>query len=76
MTTKEYNEWRAIAELGLCPDEENPLFLFNGTHKDILMDIVNGKIDPVEMAKIQMRNRGLDLKTGKWIGWKQGVTSK
>jgi len=55
----------------LIPDEENPIFLFNGTNKDILLDIISGKIDPIEMAIRELENRGLDTKTGKWIGWKK-----
>jgi hypothetical protein len=70
LTTEELNQYKAAASLGLIPDDENPIFLFNQTHKDLLIDIINGRIDCVEMVKMQMKNRGLDQKTGKWIGWK------
>jgi len=70
MTKKEYNDYQAAAALGLIPDEENPVFLFSGISKDLLLDIVNGKLDSVQLARIELRNRGLDLKTGRWIGWK------
>ena len=75
MTTKDYNDYRAAAALGLIPDEENPIFLFNSTSKDILLDIVNGKIDAIKMAKLQLAERGLDTKTGKFIGWKKEAPS-
>jgi len=70
LTQEEINKFKAAAWLGLIPDDENPLFIFNQTHRDLLLDIISGKIDCVEMAKMQMKDRGLDLKTGKWIGWK------
>ena len=69
MSTKDYNDYQAVAALGLIPDEENPVFLFSQTNKDILLDIINGKIDPIQMAKKEIENRGLDIKTGNWIGW-------
>jgi hypothetical protein len=75
MTQEEFNYYKAAASLGLLPDEENPIFIFNSTHKDVLLDIISGKIDPIEMARIEMRNRGLDLNTGKWIGWTTKTTS-
>jgi hypothetical protein len=75
MTTKELNEYRAIAALGILEDQMNPIFLFNSTHKDILVDIISGKIDAVEMARIEIQNRGLDLNIGKWIGWNSKTTT-
>lgn len=69
MTKAEINTWRAKAALGIVDDCLNPLFLYSQCHRDILLDIVNGKIDPVEMARHEMRARGLDLKTGRWVGW-------
>ncbi len=74
MTQTEINHYRAAASLGLILDEENPIFLFNGTRAELLLDIISGKIDPVEMARIEMRNRGLDEKTGRWIGWRVDET--
>jgi hypothetical protein len=70
MTQAEINHYRAAASLGLIPDEENPIFLFNMSHTDLLLGIINGEIDAVEMARMEMRARGLDEKTGRWIGWR------
>ena len=70
MTTKEYNDYQAMAALGLMPDEENPVFIFNGTNKDLLLDIANGRLDAVQLARIQLRERGFNIETGKWVGWK------
>lgn len=70
MSTKEYKDYQAAASLGLIPDDENPIFLFSQTEKELLMDVVNGKIDAVQFAKIELRNRGFDIETGRWVGWK------
>ena len=75
MTQEEINYYRAAASLGLIPDEENCIFLFNSCHTDILIDIISGKIDAVQFARMEMWNRGLDIKTGKWIGWRKGEDS-
>ena len=69
MSTKDYNDYRAAAALDLLPDQDNPLFLFNSTSTDLLLDIVNGRLDPVQMARLELMNRGLDTETGTWIGW-------
>ena len=70
MTQAEINKYRAMAALGILEDELNPLFIMNNVRSELLVQIVSGSIDPVEMARREMRNRGLDLNTGKWIGWK------
>ena len=69
MTQEEINYYRAAASLGLIPDEQNPIFLLSSCPADILIDIINGKIDTVQLARMEMWNRGLDEKTGKWVGW-------
>ena len=75
MTQQEINYYRSAASLGLIPDEENVIFLFNSTHKDLLMDVISGKIDVVQLARMEMNARGLDEKTGKWIGWRKNEDS-
>jgi len=69
MNQQELNYYKAAASLGLIEDDSNPIFLFSQVRKEILMDIVNGKIDVIEMARFEMEARGLDVNTGKWIGW-------
>ena len=68
MTTAQYNHYKTAAALGLILDEENPIFLFNQTNKDLLCDIVNGKIDARELARIELRNRGSNSE-GRFVGW-------
>lgn len=56
------------------PDDLNPQFLFCCIATDLLTKIVNGEIDPRELAWNELRNRGLDM-NGKWIGFgeKEGI---
>lgn len=53
------------------PDEENPNYLFSGTNTFLLSEIVNGHIDPREIAWFELRNRGLDS-NGNWVGFGEG----
>jgi hypothetical protein len=53
--------------LGEMRDEDNPEFLFNMTSVKLLLQISNGRLDAVKLAKLALVNRGLD-KSGKWIG--------
>lgn len=54
------------------PDDKNPDFLFSCTHTELLIKIVNGEIKPVELALVELSNRGLNKK-GKWVGFKSNV---
>ncbi len=56
------------AKKEILKDEDNPEFLFNAINTSLLKDIINGKIDPVYLAKKEMANRGLN-KNGKWISF-------
>ncbi len=71
MKQEQINQYKAAAWLGLLPDEENPLFIFNGTDKELLISIANGTIDAKQLATMELRNRGWDIKTGKWVGRKE-----
>ena len=69
MTILEYNHYRTVAALGLLPDEENPIFLFSQTNTNLLLDIINRKIDTRELARMKLKNRGLNDE-GRFEGWK------
>lgn len=62
------NEWKAAAQLGLLPDEENPLFVFSLTNKDLLVQILSGTIDVKELARFELRCRGYD-DNGRFVGF-------
>lgn len=49
-------------------DEQNTAHLFNLTHTELLCKIVKGEIDPVQIAREQLANRGLDHYS-KWVGF-------
>ena len=54
--------------MALLRDEENPQYIFQGTDRYILSEIVSGQIDPVALAKKELRNRGLNS-WGEWVGF-------
>lgn len=49
-------------------DELNSDYLFSTTATDLLVAIAQGTLDPVELAKMEIKARGLD-NTGKWVGF-------
>ena len=49
-------------------DELNPIYIFNLTHTQLLVDALNGTFDIKYLAGRQLANRGLD-KEGKWVGF-------
>ncbi|SHF53520.1 hypothetical protein [Flavisolibacter ginsengisoli] len=65
-----YSEFETKARTGELPDELNPILLFNLTCTKLLIQILIGEIDPVELANRELRNRGLDNK-GMWEGLKR-----
>lgn len=50
------------------PDEKNPMFLFNTIDTDLLAAAVRGEIDLLNLAKIELANRGVDA-SGTWVGF-------
>ncbi len=74
MTSAEINKYRAMATLGLIEDELNPIFIFGSINTLLLRDVVSGKIDACAIARMELENRGIDPKTGKFIGWKTEKT--
>lgn len=62
------NDWKAAAILGFIPDEENPIFIFNSATKEMLVDILSGGIDVKELARFELKSRGLN-EEGKFVGF-------
>ncbi len=63
---------RVQAELASGRDETNPAFLLATTPPSLLLAIVNGLIDPVQLAREQLANRGLDA-NGLWVGFDEAA---
>ena len=57
-----FKELNKHAIEGTLPDDLNPLFIFSFTDKQLLCDIVNGKIDCVSFAKRTLKDRGYNEK--------------
>jgi hypothetical protein len=67
MNKQEWQEWQAKAIAGTVQDKDNPVFLFCMTETQMLVDIVNGKINPVELAKRELESRRFDIKSGRFV---------
>jgi hypothetical protein len=50
-------------------DDKQPQYLFSLTDTELLSAIVKKQINPVDLAKKELSQRGLDI-NGKWIGFK------
>jgi hypothetical protein len=73
MTTETFNQKGDKVKVYIpsnTSDDYNPKHLFSGVVSELLCAIVNGDIDPNELAKKELENRGLD-NNGKWIGFEQ-----
>ncbi len=49
-------------------DETNPRFTFSTTRNEILMDAVQGKVNLLQLAALELANRGFDHK-GEFVGF-------
>lgn len=49
-------------------DELDPAMLYRTTWAELLCKIASGEVDPVQLAKKELANRGLDA-SGKWVGF-------
>ena len=70
MTTEQYKQFQQAADIGTIKDDVNPIFIFSMTATELLTKIVSGEINAVELAAIELQNRGLDM-SGKWIGFRK-----
>lgn len=53
-------------------DEANPKFLFQQTAAPLLLAIAGRLIDPLELARRELTNRGLD-QNGEWVGFQRAA---
>lgn len=52
------------------PDDLNPKYLFSITATELLVQIASGKVDANQLAKDELRARGLNF-SGVWVGFKE-----
>lgn len=50
-------------------DDLNPEYIFNNTRPDLLMRALRGEFSLEHMARKSLASRGLDFRTGAWIGF-------
>jgi hypothetical protein len=70
MTPEQIEIYRKAAELGTIPDSQNPLFLLQGTHTDLLVRILMRDFSVTDLARHELECRGLN-EQGKWVGFDQ-----
>lgn len=59
---------RVQQQLADRSDSNNPAFTFSCTNTALLLAMADGVIDPVDLAKAELANRGLDA-DGVWCGF-------
>ena len=51
-------------------DDLNPEYVFNMVHTELLLQLADGTLNPQELARKEMANRGLG-RNGEWVGFVQ-----
>ena len=46
-------------------DDDNPRYMFSCTSTELMIKIVSGEIDPIDLARKELKNRGLN-EAGVW----------
>jgi len=61
MSKEEHEEYQRAAITGTIRDYENPIFILNGVNTDLLLRAIAGEFDLNEFAKIELKNRGINI---------------
>lgn len=59
---------RLREQLASGGDSTDPSYLFATTHTALLLAIAGGLVDPLQLAREQLANRGIDA-NGDWVGF-------
>lgn len=73
MNRAEYSKYSKMSQEGEISDNINPIFILQGCNTELLVKVLNGEINLVELAKRELENRGLD-KNGNWVGFKKSIS--
>lgn len=60
--------YRKASEDGSLPDDLNPVYLFSTTKTQLLVKLVKGDVNALDLVRYELAERGLDME-GKWIGF-------
>lgn len=63
-------------KIGELRDEDVPQYAIQPFTTALLMKIARGDIDMKKLAREELENRGLDPKTGAWVGFKKAALRK
>jgi hypothetical protein len=69
MTTQQLQFWKLASKTGSIADNENPLFALQQVSTSVLTMFLTGKVDVIELIKMETTNRGRD-ENGQWVGFK------
>lgn len=69
MNDTEYKKYLKKSDEGILSDNSTPIFIFSMANSQLLVDAIAGKFDLKTLAKIELRNRGLN-KNGEFVGFK------
>jgi hypothetical protein len=75
MTPEQLEKYNRAAIDGSIPDDENPLFLFQGASTKLLVMGLNKEFSFTTLARMELEYRGLNLK-GEWAGFNKNISRK
>ncbi|WP_214072586.1 hypothetical protein [Mucilaginibacter sp. dw_454] len=75
MKPEQIKKYTQASEDGTIPDYDNPIFLFSISSTKLLVMGLNKEFSFAELAKMELENRGLNLK-GEWVGFNRQLGRK
>ena len=61
MKAEDYKKHQQAAKTGTIKDDSNPIFIFSTTYTELLQRAIAGEYDLIELAKIELKNRGINI---------------
>lgn len=61
MKAEDYKKYQQAAKTGAIRDHKNPIFILSGVDTDLLERAIAGEYDLIELAKIELQNRGINI---------------
>lgn len=76
MEKKQIQFWKVAAKEGLIADSANPLLAMQSISSDILCQFSNGKLDVMELVRMELEARSINPATGLWEAKKKTSPEK